>query len=595
MFIQDSNLKIIHLSIVYILFASLLPTQVVYPFFLSDSTDTVQHQDSVLQKGFTNFKKFEGYTIENLTITVLDLQGPNRYQKKDIFLVKDVGGIINNLHSKTEPWVVKNYLLFEKGDTVNSVELSESERLLRRSQMFQDVIIMVDTLLQKDKAVDVFVIVQDRWTQDYRGNYNSDRRYYSAGIKDENFLGYGHTMQSAITYDERQDAGFGVALGYNIPNLMGSFMAFDTKLVADSKNHSFSLGLERPYLSQEFGLVGGGNIYFGRDHFIFDFNEAQRIFIPFRFMHLDTWLGNSIASKDLVLFRTDKDFTILTSGRITYKTSHLESDSPYISGELFKDRTVALLKIGLLQRQYYKDTHVALFGHTEDIAVGKSISFTAGAEISTHLPRWYYGFQIDYSFKIDQMGYFSFLWNSGVFQKEDTFEEWALDIQALYHTPLYEMNDWKLRLFGQMNLLLGYDRIEGEQIFLDKRNHFHGDFTASGVKRGTINLEARFFTPWEILGFRTSINPAFDLGSIVSDDEFVFNANDLYRAYSLNLLAHNPQLSKKVFGISFVYNPRDNQGNKDIFSVMFKGSIVLDFYETTITKPQIVNYSDQAY
>jgi len=123
----------------------------------------------------------------------------------DIFLPEEVegnifAGVMNALHVKTRPSVVRKELLFRAGDTLDPRRLAETERNLRRRGIFRRVVI--DTVRADGKLV-ARVFTSDGWTTnvDVGLSFTGNTLTWRAGAIEQNVLGTGHAL-GAIYRDE---------------------------------------------------------------------------------------------------------------------------------------------------------------------------------------------------------------------------------------------------------------------------------------------------------------------------------------------------------------------------------------------------------
>jgi len=125
----------------------------------------------------------------------------------DIFLPEEVegnilAGIMNALHMKTRPSVVRKELLFRSGDSLDIRRLQETERNLRRLGIFSRV--AIDTVRDGDRLV-ARVFTSDGWTTnvDVGLSVTGNTVTWRAGVVERNVLGTGHT--AGLVYRDEPD------------------------------------------------------------------------------------------------------------------------------------------------------------------------------------------------------------------------------------------------------------------------------------------------------------------------------------------------------------------------------------------------------
>jgi len=128
----------------------------------------------------------------------------------DIFLPEEVEGnplaaLMNALHAKTRPSVVRKELLFKVGQPLDARRLEETERNLRRRGIFRRVVI--DTARVNDSLV-VNVLTSDGWTTNVDLGFSSTGNTVSwrAGAIEQNFLGTGHALGMIYRHEPDRNA-----------------------------------------------------------------------------------------------------------------------------------------------------------------------------------------------------------------------------------------------------------------------------------------------------------------------------------------------------------------------------------------------------
>ena len=127
--------------------------------------------------------------------------------------------IMNSLHIRTKESFIRNNLLFEAGEPFDSARVEESERLLRKRQIFRE--LDIDTT-RVDGRLAVVVHVQDGWSTKPKVKFSvaSDGTWTGTfGINEINLLGTGN--QAYIAYVKEVDRD-GLNLTLNFQRLLGS-------------------------------------------------------------------------------------------------------------------------------------------------------------------------------------------------------------------------------------------------------------------------------------------------------------------------------------------------------------------------------------
>ena len=539
----------------------------------------------------TNYSFEEGKTIRRVKIKILNVSGPALDGNKD-YNINWFGNIANSLHYKTREWVIREKLLFKEGGKLNSGELAESERLLRTSNLFLDARIKVLPVENSTDKVDIEVITKDRWTLTYLASYNADEKNGYLGLRDDNLLGLGHRMDAALTHDQDETIGWGGIVKYYASNVRGSYIDVSGKIEANKKYDIQSVSINRPFITIETNWAGGLELLWENNYLEFIDEQKKLTSIPFSTNKQDIWVGRSFPINFGPPALRNKS-RIIVSGGIT-RESHPERPevSPF-SNRIFENSTINLLNFGIINRRYYKDKYIDGFGITEDIPVGGILSMTGGYEDRELSNRWYSGMELIYSRRFERTGYFSGRFGTGGFRNINRWEQNIYNFNLIYHSTLFSRKDWKYRFFAEADFSFGFNRLNGEQIFLSTSSGLRGieKLTLGGTRRAVLNLETRIFSPFSILGFVLGGNLFTDFGMITSRNENLFRSR-FYQAYGIGIRTKNESIVTAKFDISLVFNPFNPGNNGARFTVLFSGSVALGFRNFGFTKPSVEDFGN---
>ena len=106
------------------------------------------------------------------------------------------------MSSFTRDGIIRQYLLFERGDTIDPYSLADSERLLRQLSYINDARILVVPVTGPDNGVAVIVEYRDRWPYGATGKIKDFGRY-EASVYTTNLGGLGVRFDNKIIH--RQD------------------------------------------------------------------------------------------------------------------------------------------------------------------------------------------------------------------------------------------------------------------------------------------------------------------------------------------------------------------------------------------------------
>ncbi len=535
-------------------------------------------------------KANDGKIINKIYISNIDVAGPsiedgNDWQP-DIF-----GEIGNALHIKTKNWVIKNILLFEEGQKLDPQTIDDSERLLRQSGYFYDARITVEKA-EREGQVNVHVKTKDKWTLDPQLSYSPKNKNGYLGLKDKNFLGIGHSADITITHDEDKYIGWGGEFDYTMHNIKGSFVDAYLNVASNNKSNLFGLGLSRSFFTTSTEWAGGLNFVWQHDDLRFIDASKSITLIPHSYDSQDLWVGRSFP----VLFGSPqfkRNSSFILSGR--YYRKHFRIRPPVFpdSNQIFENHRLYLASFGLINREFYKTYFVNEFGVTEDIPLGGMAAFTTGSDSREFSNRWYFGMQLLYSTSIENLGYFSGNFELGGFRYSHNWEQNTIKLGFLYHSPLLYKYKWKGRFFLENNYILGFNRFDGEQIYLDRASGLPGfkELAIPGLKRNVLNLEMRIFTPYTILGFVIGGIAFADYGLIAGADKNLLSSR-VYQGYGFGFRTQNQSISKTNFELAVIYNPYNPASGAGRTEITFSATFALGKRDFNFDEPRVIKYSD---
>jgi hypothetical protein len=539
----------------------------------------------------TKIKSNYGKNIKHILINSIDVSGPSIEDGKDWH--PDIFGKIGNaLHIKTKPWVIKNILLFKAGQRLDLQTIDDSERLLRQSGYFYDArIYFRDSTEHGD--VNVEVNTKDKWTLNPQISYNPKNRNGYLGLRDRNFLGIGHVVGVTVNYDENTYIGWGGQFDYTINNIKGSFVNASLNLASNNKSNLFDISFDRSFFTARTKWAGGLGFSWQHDDLRFiDADKSIRL-IPHSFDAQDLWAGRSFS----IWFGPEyfrRNSSIILSGRYYRKHYSIRPVVLPDSNKIFENHRLYLASFGLIYKEFYKSYFVNGFGVTEDIPVGGMIALTTGSDEREFYSRWYYGMQFVYSTRIHQDGYLSGNFEVGGFRYSNQWEQNIIKLDLIYHSRLIYNDKWKARFFLQNNYILGFNRFEGEQVYLDRKTGMPGfnEFATSGVKRNVLDLEIRLFTPYDVLGFVIGGIVFADYGLISGANQNLLSSR-IYQGYGTGFRTKNESISNTNFELALVYNPYNPLSGKGSTGIIFSATFALGTRDFNFDEPEIIKFLDE--
>jgi hypothetical protein len=534
------------------------------------------------------FLPFEGQVIRQINFRILDVSGPD-VDDKNGNDTSWFSAIANSIHYKTREWVIQNYLLFKEGDQVDAYNVSESERILRESDFFLDARIRVVPTEFSD-SVDINVVTKDRWTLIFQLSLNAQKNSY-AGVRDDNLLGLGHELDGTITRDNDPIIGWGYKFKYTAHNLAGYFVDAAVGIETNRMSSVKELDFSRSFISLKTRWAGGLNLNWADNQLVFKNNESFNL-IPYQNNSADVWAGYSLPFPlGSSAFR--KKTNIIAAARVNRS---VYSERPYTSADsnrVFANNIMYLFSTGIINRRFYRDHYINRFGPTEDVPIGGMLSLVGGYDINEFSKRNYYGVEGILSRRISNVGYLSLHTGAGGFFDNGRWEQNTYLFDLLYHSKLISLNGWNMRMFVQNSYLIGTNRYEQEQIFLDTDNGLRGyeKFSLHGVSRGLLTLESRIFTPFEPLGFAIGFNFFSDLGIVADKGEELFQSK-IYQSYGAGLKISNESISRAHFDVALVFRPFTPVKPGGSLAVIFSSNLVIGSRPFNFSKPTMIQYGE---
>lgn len=177
-------------------------------------------------------------TIDVETRNVFDTHQPG----EDLWIFRAA----NWIHRRTRDQAIRDLLLMRPGEMTRRQQVEESERLLRAQAFIQSA--DIEIIPAPDNQVDLRVRTQDTWTLQPQVNYGQEggETKFSAGVLEENFLGFGKT----VSYFYKEDnEGVAHEMAYKDPLLFGTRLQLDTQGEWFPTGNAEQVRLARPFFA----------------------------------------------------------------------------------------------------------------------------------------------------------------------------------------------------------------------------------------------------------------------------------------------------------------------------------------------------------
>lgn len=181
--------------------------------------------------------------IDEIQFEIGDAFDDSKYHTKYDKWVYD---ILNILHIQTTESTVRKLLLFDPGDTVDSLKIIEAERFLRTQKYLSDASITVVNENGKNIAK---VKTSDNWTLSpiIGLNHPGNEWTYGIGVQESNFLGLGHKLGFYYGHDELRDM---FQLEYGAPHFLFRYNQLDLLYSYNTDGYLIGGTMNMPFLSR---------------------------------------------------------------------------------------------------------------------------------------------------------------------------------------------------------------------------------------------------------------------------------------------------------------------------------------------------------
>ena len=472
------------------------------------------------------YDRFEGRTIGNIHIfrnNVFDGEEKLRWPER----------VANATHVVTKEKPIRRDLLFEPGDTINSMLMMSNRRLIRSRNYIADVNILIVPQEIDSTIVDVYVITRDKWSISADASFGGDGKSFIE-LYDNNIFGWGNKLSITTSFDwkHRFDYG-GNGFEYEIPNIAGSF--FSGRLVARKHFDISEYGME---INKEFirptDYAVGLSILRKRERIHM---YAQDTTIKTTWQAVDFWGGRSLyipAWKSSLYF----------SGRVSY-LDYLERPpvSKYLN-PYFHNETLLLTEIGIYKERFRTTNRIYGYGINEYVAHGYKLGLNTGYSWGEFGNRWYLGLNVAGG-TFTRLGYFGGSIGLGSYlnHHDGKFYRSALVSEFRYFSNLQGERRYPVRQFVTIGITRGWNRLEGYQEvigFTDDMQLRALNRRVFGQNRLLMNTETVVFTPWHIYEFRFALFGFLDMGLIGNYGNFF--KNDFYSTIGLGVRIKNEHL-----------------------------------------------------
>lgn len=554
-------------------------------FFVSpdklNPTDTIKTERSE-----TAFLQYQGKTIRNITVRVLEPFGPTLYDTTQIAQtwLETTG---NKLHHTSRRNHLRKLLRLNEGDAVDPYNLADNERLIRELSYIKDAYFRVIPVLGSQKLVDLQLWVKDQfsWGANIKvGSLTStDFEIYS-----RNLYGLGHEFSNSFEFDSDKDQKYGYTGRYKIRNIRRSYIDATFTYQNTYEKAVFQVDLDRSFATYNTKYAGGFTL--SQTMRSDEIHKDDPIIneIPLDFNYGNIWFGRSYKIKSSNKFARRK---LYVTGRISSREFFERPEVGPTLNQSFHNNNNYLASVSLSQIQYYKSNLIYNFGRTEDIPYGSLAQITMGYEDREYSHRRYLGFDFQKAVFLNKSRtyFFNRVALGGYFNSRK-FEQGVLLGQTKLFSRIYNLGQLRLRNFANLQYTLGIRRFPEEfiSLFTDTGIRGFSEEDVIGTQKLVLNVESVAFTPYTLGGFRFAFYTFADMGFIGSNNKNILKEK-FYYGVGFGVRLRNENLVFKTIQLRLAFYPKA-PSDFNQFEYRISGEERPKFNNFRVTQPKIVPF-----
>ncbi len=512
----------------------------------------------------------KGSVVGDIRIKKLNVFGPS-VTDTTRKATRRLSRLYNSLHTNTHNRVLRNQLLFEKGDPVTTTQLADNERIIRSLPFIRDARLLVQPRTDGSDTVDLLLITEDVIPYSFSGR---PRGWIEGSVRlgNRNILGTGHELDNTITVDSDQPQQVGYAGLYRLPNIRGSFVQADLRYTNNYFDEIYQVAVLRPFYVPDIRFAGGADISYQRRRTIAPeidsyaaldtFSDARAIpLIRYSFFAQEYWLARSFALDE---FNDRTRLSVSLGGR----QQHFYERPVVGPGQnvAYHHRTQLLAGLAFSKRYYTTEELVYTYGRTEDIPVGQLAEVVVGPEFGEFTDRWFTGLSYARGNYLTPLGYVSVGASGGGFWRNRRMEEGVLQFTLDSYSYLFYARRSRFRFFFSSDYTRGIRRpptidFPDRYISIRQDDGIRGlsNVALEGNERLTFSLEGVAYPPWNLYSFRLALFGFLDTGLIAEENEKLLQTR-AYHGVGLGFRVRNENLAFKTFQVRVIVYPNAPTG-----------------------------------
>lgn len=466
------------------------------------------------------------------------------------------GALMSSLARTLRPYtrepVLRQYLLFRQGETLDPLKLADSERLLRGIEYVADVRIHVVPLTGQEEEVAVVVEIRDRLPVGARMNVRGVDRF-EAGLFHANVAGLDVRLAADLRYRQgvTPETGWGGELRKR--NMAGSFIDVELGYEDSWRGLERRAALTRVEAHPDVRWVGGVAWI--------DRLERDVTLPPQQFAQGDAWIGRVFRLRDRAT-GAGKARPVLVPAVGWASVHHdLRPAVTPDSNLSWHDSRQVLAGLTWSRERDYRTSYLHGLGQTENLAGGQGLKFSASyvdGEFSDRTGLFLQGWR---QVVRTRGNVFNLRLDAGGYLRNGRLEDGALRTSVRYVSPLLGTGRWPSRLLAGLSWSRAIRPSGGGPLSLaDGLGPREVDLPlVAGDRRLGLDTEWRLFPPWVASGFRCQLF-AFADAALIADHGQDLSGRPLVASAGLGLRVGNPDLVLPVvqLRVAFLRGMDDN-------------------------------------
>lgn len=452
----------------------------------------------------------------------------------------------NKLHVDTRVEVLKSFMVM--GATVDSLEIQDSERLLRTQSFIDEARIDIEQIEGTD-SVNVVLNVRDSWSTQLEASPEA-LDSYEISLAENNLLGLGHELITNVTISSQERSNYDFWSAYRIRNIFHEFINFEVRYLNRVEERGSLIRVDRDFVTPEIRLAGA--VLWSKK----DFQRTSTLDNDLRYSYtqenIDVWGGWAFQPKHFKKFRRN----IVTSAKVN-RTVYLEKPSEdNVHAQEYQDHFLLLGSVALLERNYVEVRNVYNIDIVEDLPLGFVTKGTFGQQFRDSGNRVYAAVDMTTAFQFKKKSYLFFRAAAGSFFSTSDAEEAVVLGEANFISNAFSGAKHRMRQYLNFRYKIGINQLPGR--FLNFNNIDEiislSDDDFKGKERLLLNMENIYFSNRKFLGYRIAATMHMDMALIADENSDLFREK-VYYGFGGGVKLRNDRIIFKTISLKMTYYP----------------------------------------